>query len=76
MIDDGMGFQRLPWQPALELQLGKHVSGVMSPGGAVDWHVGRNHSLGPCMAGPGPLSQQTDLKISSSHPLLRRTIQR
>ena len=46
MIDDGLGFQLVPWRPALEQQLGKQVSGVMSPGGAVDWSLGRKRGLG------------------------------
>jgi type IV secretory pathway VirD2 relaxase len=46
MIDDGMGFQLVPWRPALEQQLGKHVAGVMSPGGGVDWNFGRKRGLG------------------------------
>jgi type IV secretory pathway VirD2 relaxase len=46
MIDDGLGFQLVPWRPALEQQLGKQVSGVMSPGGAVDWGLGRKRGLG------------------------------
>jgi type IV secretory pathway VirD2 relaxase len=39
MIDDGMGFQLVPWRPALEQQLGHHISGVIAPGGNVDWRV-------------------------------------
>ena len=46
MIDDGLGFQLVPWRPALEQQLGKQVSGVVSPGGAVDWRFGRKRGLG------------------------------
>jgi hypothetical protein len=46
MIDDGMGFQLVPWRPALEQQLGRHVSGTMSPGGGVDWSFGRKRGLG------------------------------
>ena len=46
MIDDGMGFQLVPWRPALEQQLGKQVAGVMSPGGGVDWNFGRKRGLG------------------------------
>jgi hypothetical protein len=45
MIDDGMGFQLVPWRPALEQQLGKQVAGVMSPGGGVDWSFGRKRGL-------------------------------
>ena len=46
MIDDGMGFQLVPWQPALEQQLGKQVAGVMTPGGGVAWNFGRKRGLG------------------------------
>ena len=46
MIDNGLGFQLVPWRPALEQQLGKQVSGVMTPGGGVDWAVGRKRGLG------------------------------
>ena len=46
MIDDGMGFQLVPWRPALEQQLGKQVAGVMVPGGGVDWNFGRKRGLG------------------------------
>jgi type IV secretory pathway VirD2 relaxase len=46
MIDDGLGFQLVPWRPALEQQLGRQVSGVMSPGGSVDWSFGRRRGLG------------------------------
>jgi hypothetical protein len=46
MIDDGMGFQLVPWRPALEQQLGKQVAGVMTPGGGVDWNFGRKRGLG------------------------------
>ena len=46
MIDDGMGFQLVPWRPALEQQLGKQVAGVMSLGGGVDWNFGRKRGLG------------------------------
>ena len=46
MIDDGMGFQLVPWRPALEQQLGHQVSGVMPPGGNVDWNFGRKRGIG------------------------------
>ena len=45
MIDDGMGFQLVPWRPALEQQLGRHVSGVIAPGGNVDWSFGRKRGI-------------------------------
>lgn len=46
MIDDGLGFQLVPWRPALEQQLGRQVAGVMSHAGGVDWSFGRKHGLG------------------------------
>ncbi len=46
VIDDGMGFQLVPWRPVLERQLGKQVGGVMAPGGNVDWNFGRKRGLG------------------------------
>jgi type IV secretory pathway VirD2 relaxase len=46
MIDDGLGFQLVPWRPALEQHLGRHVSGVVMPGGRVDWSFGRTRALG------------------------------
>ena len=46
MIDDGLGFQLVPWRPALEHQLGCQVSGVMLPSGGVDWSFGRKRGLG------------------------------
>ena len=45
MIDDGMGFQLVPWRPALEQQLGKQVAGVMAPGGSVDWKFGHKRGI-------------------------------
>ena len=46
MIDDGLGFQLVPWRPALEQQLGRQVSGVMMTAGRVDWSFGRDRGLG------------------------------
>jgi type IV secretory pathway VirD2 relaxase len=46
MIDDGLGFQLVPWRPALEQKLGQHVAGTITPGGAVDWSFGRKRGLG------------------------------
>lgn len=46
MIDDGLGFQLVPWTPSLEKQLGRHVSGVARGDGGVDWGFGRNRRLG------------------------------
>ena len=46
MIDDGLGFSLVPWQPALEQRIGRHISGVAMPGGGVDWSFGRSRGLG------------------------------
>ncbi|MBG6162789.1 type IV secretory pathway VirD2 relaxase [Labrenzia sp. EL_195] len=46
MIDDGLGFQLVPWKPSLEKQLGQHVSGVARSDGGVNWSFGRKRGLG------------------------------
>ena len=46
MIDDGLGFQLVPWSPSLEKNLGRHVSGVARGDGGVDWSFGRTRGLG------------------------------
>ncbi|MDR6336769.1 type IV secretory pathway VirD2 relaxase [Xanthobacter flavus] len=46
MLDDGLGFQLVPWSPSLERLLGKHVSGVARDDGGVDWSFGRKRGLG------------------------------
>jgi Protein of unknown function (DUF3363) len=46
MIDDGLGFQLVPWSPSLECNLGKHISGVARADGGIDWNFGRQRGLG------------------------------
>ncbi len=46
MIDDGFGFELVPWKPQLEKHLGQTVTGTMAPGGGVDWSLGRRRGLG------------------------------
>jgi type IV secretory pathway VirD2 relaxase len=46
MIDDGLGFSLVPWSPSLERQLGRQVSGVLNPGGGVEWSFGRRKGIG------------------------------
>jgi type IV secretory pathway VirD2 relaxase len=46
MIDDGLGFQLVPWRPALDPHLGSAVTGTMTPGGGVNWTFGRQRGLG------------------------------
>jgi type IV secretory pathway VirD2 relaxase len=44
MIDNGLGFQLVPWIPSLERELGRHVNGIAGPGG-VEWSLGRKRDL-------------------------------
>jgi type IV secretory pathway VirD2 relaxase len=44
MIDNGLGFQLVPWIPSLERELGRQVNGIAGPGG-VDWNLGRRRDL-------------------------------
>jgi type IV secretory pathway VirD2 relaxase len=44
MIDNGLGFQLVPWIPSLERELGRQVNGIAGPGG-VDWTLGRKRDL-------------------------------
>ncbi|AGK59768.1 hypothetical protein HYPDE_40498 [Hyphomicrobium denitrificans 1NES1] len=46
MIDDGLGFQLVPWRPALEKELGREVRGAISRGYNVEWSFGRKRGLG------------------------------
>lgn len=46
MIDNGLGFELVPWKPALERHLGRQVQGVMLPGGVVEWSMGKSRGLG------------------------------
>jgi type IV secretory pathway VirD2 relaxase len=45
MIDDGLGFSLVPWRLALEQHVGRVVSGVVLPGGDVNWSLGRKRGL-------------------------------
>ena len=46
MIEDGLGFQLVPWTRSLDAQLGREVRGMMSPSGGVDWSLGKKRGLG------------------------------
>src|SRR5208337_234212 len=46
MIDDGLGFSLVPWQPVLEQRLGRQITGVAMPGAGIDWTFGRSRGLG------------------------------
>jgi hypothetical protein len=44
MIDNGLGFQLVPWSPSMERNLGRQLSGVAGVG-RVDWDDRRNRDL-------------------------------
>lgn len=46
MIDNGLGFQLVPWSPPLDSKLGQHVGGVTREDGGVEWSFGRKRGLG------------------------------
>ncbi|MFA6032020.1 MAG: DUF3363 domain-containing protein [Myxococcota bacterium] len=46
MIDDGAGFQLVPWRPSLERHLGQAVAGTINARGGVDWSFTRSRTLG------------------------------
>src|SRR5450755_4021681 len=45
MIDDGIGFQLVPWQPVLDKRIGQHISGTVRAAGGIEWSFGRNRGL-------------------------------
>lgn len=47
LIDNGLGFQLVPWQPQLDRRLGQTVAGTVNTSGGVDWTIARNRSLSP-----------------------------
>ena len=46
MIDNGLGFQLVPWTPPLEKKLGQHIAGVAKGHGGIEWSLGRQRGLG------------------------------
>ncbi|MFC3677104.1 relaxase/mobilization nuclease domain-containing protein [Ferrovibrio xuzhouensis] len=46
MIDNGLGFQLMPWSREIERKLGQHVAGVARDGGGIEWSLGRKRDLG------------------------------
>ncbi len=45
MIDDGLGFQLVPWRPAIEQHLGRHIGGTMMQSGGIEWNLGKQRGL-------------------------------
>ncbi|MBP2277038.1 relaxase/mobilization nuclease domain-containing protein [Sphingomonas sp. PL20] len=46
MIDNGLGFQLVPWAREIERKLGQHIAGVARDGGGIEWSLGRKRDLG------------------------------
>ena len=46
MIDNGLGFQLVPWSREIERKLGQHIAGVARDGGGIEWSLGRKRDLG------------------------------
>ena len=45
MIDNGLGFQLVPWLPMLERHIGRHISGLQRDDGGIEWTLGRDRGL-------------------------------
>jgi hypothetical protein len=46
MIEGGLGFRLVPWQPILESRIGQFMSGIQRDSGSLDWDFGRKRGLG------------------------------
>lgn len=45
MIENGLGFQLVPWHPILEKRIGQHITGLQRDDGGIEWTLGRNRGL-------------------------------
>ena len=46
MIEGGLGFQFVPWQPVLEKRLDHYISGVRRDDGGIEWDFSRKRQIG------------------------------
>jgi hypothetical protein len=46
MIENGLGFQLVPWQPLLQNRIGQYITGVQRDDGGIEWGFGRKRELG------------------------------
>jgi Protein of unknown function (DUF3363) len=46
MLDDGIGFQLVPWQPVLDKRIGQHITGTERDGGGIEWSFVRKRAMG------------------------------
>jgi type IV secretory pathway VirD2 relaxase len=45
VLEDGMGFQLVPWKPVIDRRLGQHLTGAFERS-AVTWNVSLGHAIG------------------------------
>lgn len=46
LLDDGLGFQLVPWAPSIEKDLGRQVMGIGRADGGITWTLSRERGLG------------------------------
>jgi type IV secretory pathway VirD2 relaxase len=46
MMEDGLGFRLVPWQPILENRVGQFMTGIQRDSGGIDWEFGKRRGLG------------------------------
>ena len=45
MIENGLGFQLVPWSPSMEKKLGQEITGITRSNGGIDWSLGLGRGL-------------------------------
>jgi hypothetical protein len=46
MIEDGIEFRLVPWQPVLDKRIGQHIAGTVRSASGIEWSFGRDRGLG------------------------------
>jgi hypothetical protein len=45
MIENGLGFQLVPWQPILDKRVGQQITGLERDDGGIEWTLGTSRGL-------------------------------
>lgn len=45
LLDNGLGFQLVPWALSMECKFGQHISGVVRISGGIQWKLDKNRNL-------------------------------
>jgi Protein of unknown function (DUF3363) len=61
MVDNGLGFQLVPWQPHLEKRIGQYIGGLHREDGGIEWTFGRNRGSA-CSAITAKLACQKSIR--------------